>query len=117
LAPLLILACLPLACHRAPAPPPVPWERIDLWAVRPEIEIMPGDNKWARPAVPKISFLGAAEVRDMRLVPPAQLAAFPRRTAGQIRAIEQMAGSRLKWHLRIGQDAYFSFIPLGSEGP
>ena len=115
-APLLILALLPLAaCRRDAGPPPVPWERIDLWAMRPAVEVMPGDNKWARPAVPKISFLGAAEVRDMRLVPPAQLAAFPRRTAGQIRALEQMAGSRLKWRVRIGQDAYFSFIPLGSE--
>jgi arylsulfatase A-like enzyme len=28
-----------------------------------------------------------------------------------------MAGSRLKWRLRLGQDAYFSFIPLGSEMP
>lgn len=74
-------------------------------------------NKWARPAVPKISVLGAAEVRDMSLVPPAQLAAFPKRTAGQIRALEQMAGSRLKWRVRVGQDAYFSFIPLGSEVP
>jgi arylsulfatase len=113
-----LLFLLPLAaCRRAPDPPRGPWERTDLWQVRPEVEMTPGNNKWARPAVPKISFLGAAEVRDMRLVPPAQLAAFPKRTAGQIRALEQMAGSRLKWRLRVGQDAYFSFIPLGSEVP
>jgi arylsulfatase len=85
--------------------------------MRPEAEMVPGDNKWARAAVPKIAFLGAAEVRDMRLVPPAQLAAFPKRTAGQIRALEQMAGSRLKWRLHVEQEAYFSFIPLGSEVP
>jgi arylsulfatase A-like enzyme len=85
--------------------------------VRPEVEVMPGDNKWARPAVPKISFLGAEEVRDMRLVTPEQLVNFPKRTAGQVRALEQMAGSRLKWRVRIGPDAYFSFLPLGSEVP
>lgn len=85
--------------------------------MRPVAELTPGDNKWARPAVPKIAFLGAGEVRDMSLVKPEQLVAFPKRTAGQVRALEQMAGSRLKWRLRIGQDAYFSFLPLGSEVP
>jgi arylsulfatase A-like enzyme len=113
--PLLALAAL-AACRPAPPPPP-PWERIDLWQLRPVAELTPGDNKWARPAVPKIAFLGAEEVRDMRLVNPAQLAAFPKRTSGQVRALEQMAGSRLRWRLRIGSDAYFSFLPLGSEVP
>jgi arylsulfatase A-like enzyme len=109
-----VLGCV--ACRRAPRPP-LPWERTDLWQTRPVVEMMQGTNKWARPGVQKISFLGAAEVRDMRLVPAAQLAAFPRRTAGQIRALEQMAGSRLKWRLRIGPEAYFSFIPLGFVAP
>jgi arylsulfatase A-like enzyme len=114
-APALLLALA--ACRPDAAPPPQPWERIDLWEMRPVAEVTPGESKWARPAVPEISFLGAEEVRDMRFVPAAQLAAFPKRTAGQVRALRQMAGSRLKWRLRIGQDAYFSFIPLGSDGP
>jgi arylsulfatase A-like enzyme len=120
LIPVLLFAISPMfltACRHDAGPPVLPWERIDLWQVRPVAEMTPGTNKWARPAVPKISFLGAAEVRDMRLVPAAQLAAFPRRPAGQIRALEQMAGSRLKWRVRLGPDAYFSFIPLGSEMP
>lgn len=68
------------------------------------------------PVVPKISFLGSAEVRDMRLVPASQLAAFPRRTAGQVQALEMKAGSRARWPVRIGREGYFSFTPLGSEG-
>lgn len=90
---------------------------MDLWQIKPEAEMTPGNNRWLRPAVQKISFLGAEEVRDMSRVPPQQLVAFPKRTAGQIRAMEQMAGSRLKWRVKIGQDAYFSFIPLGYEKP
>jgi arylsulfatase A-like enzyme len=67
------------------------------------------------PVVPKISFLGSAEVRDMRLVPASQLVSFPRRTAGQVQALEMKAGSRARWPVRIGKDGYFSFTPLGSE--
>lgn len=110
---LLLAACRP----EASAPPTLPWERMDLWQIRPAVEMTPGNNRWLRPAAQKISFLGAEEVRDMSRVPAQQLVAFPKRTAGQIRALEQMAGSRLKWRVRIGQDAYFSFIPLGSEKP
>jgi arylsulfatase len=94
---------------------PLPWQRIDLWQLKAEAEIVPGDNKWLRPSSQLIGFLGAEEVRDMSRVPPQQLAAFPKRTAGQIRVLEQLAGARLKWRMRIGQDAYFSFIPLGTR--
>lgn len=91
-----------------------PWQRIDLWQLQPEVEIAPGNSKWLRPAVQVIGYLGAEEVRDMSRVPAKQLVAFPKRTAGQIRVLEQLAGSRLKWRMRIGQDAYVSFIPLGT---
>ncbi len=103
------------ACAREKAAAPLPWQRIDLWQLKPEVEIVPGDNKWLRPSVQLIGYLGAEEVRDMSRVPAAQLIAFPKRTAGQIRVLEQLAGSRLKWRMRIGQDAYFSFIPLGTQ--
>lgn len=111
LAALLALAACRAGDEAAALPP---WQRIDLWQLKPEAEVLPGDNKWLRPAVQEIGFLGAEEVRDMSRVPAAQLAAFPRRTAGQIRVLEQVAGSRVKWRTRIGQEAYFSFIPLGT---
>ncbi|HBL27169.1 MAG TPA: hypothetical protein DD490_10075, partial [Acidobacteria bacterium] len=114
---LLCAALLTLtACsRREEAAPGLPWQRIDLWQLRPQAEVLPGDSKWLRPAVQTIGFLGAEEVRDMTRVPASQLRAFPRRTAGQIRVLEQVAGSRLKWRLKIGTDAYFSFIPLGTQ--
>lgn len=117
--PLLLLSLLLLAaCRREPpVPPELPWERFDLWQVKPKIEAMPIDNKWLRVSIQRISFLGSQEVRDMRLVAPQQLAAFPRRTAGQVRALEQVAGSRLVWHVKVGPEAFFSFIPLGAEKP
>ncbi|HKH49115.1 MAG TPA: sulfatase [Thermoanaerobaculia bacterium] len=112
-----LAASLSLSACRArdEAPALPPWQRIDLWQLKPEAEIVPGNNKWLRPAIQEIGFLGAEEVRDMSRVPPQQLITFPRRTAGQIRVLEQLAGSRLKWRMRIGQDAYFSFIPLGTQ--
>lgn len=116
--PGLVALLLGLSACRAgeeEASAPLPWQRIDLWQLRPEAEIVPGNNKWLRPAVQLIGYLGAEEVRDMRLVPPQQLVAFPKRTAGQIRVLEQIAGSRLKWRMKIGPDAYFSFIPLGTQ--
>lgn len=104
------------ACRaREETPALPPWQRIDLWQLKPEAEVVPGNNKWLRPAVQTIGFLGAEEVRDMSRVPARQLIAFPKRTAGQIRVLEQLAGSRLKWRMRIGQEAYFSFIPLGTQ--
>jgi arylsulfatase A-like enzyme len=66
------------------------------------------------PAVSTISYLGSAEVRDMSLVPSSQLAHFPKRTAGQVEALEMKAGSRISWQVRVGRDGYLSFTPLGS---
>lgn len=107
--------CLSGCRAREEAAVPPPWQRIDLWQVKPEAEMVPGNNKWLRPAAQVIGYLGAEEVRDMSRVPARQLTAFPRRTAGQIRVVEQLAGSRVKWRMRIGPDAYFSFIPLGTQ--
>lgn len=96
------------ACQAEPGPPSLPWARIDLSRKPLAVEI-------GEPVIPKISFLGSAEVRDMRLVPASQLVSFPRRTAGQVQALEMKAGSRARWPLRIGRESYFSFTPLGSE--
>ncbi len=89
-----------------------PWDRLDLWRVKPETDSTTAG--WRKPTVRQISYLGAAEVRDMSLVPAQQLVAFPRRTAGQVKALEQRAGSRVRWKIQPGQDAYLSFIPLGT---
>jgi arylsulfatase len=103
------------ACsQKAAADPAGAWQRTDLWIENPEVELA---TKSARPFTKRISFLGAAEVRDMSKVPPQQLIAFPTRTAGQVRALEQQPGSRLKYHLHLGRAPYFSFVPLGSETP
>jgi len=107
--------CVSSCRSRQEAAAPAPWQRIDLWQLKPELEIVPGNNKWLRPVTQIIGFLGAEEVRDMSRVPAQQLIAFPKRPSGQIRVLEQLAGSRLKWRMRIGQDAYFSFIPLGTQ--
>lgn len=50
----------------------------------------------------------------MRLVPAQQLIAFPKRTAGQVKALEQRASSLVRWTIQPGRDAYFSFVPLGT---
>jgi arylsulfatase A-like enzyme len=106
------LLALP-ACRPQPeAEPAGAWNRLDLWRAKPEIEVGPADGRKA--TIRKISYLGAEEVRDMRLVPPQQLVTFPKRTAGQVKALEQRVGSRVRWTVRPGRDAYFSFIPLGT---
>lgn len=88
------------------------WDRVDLWTLKPEVESTPAE--WKKAVFRQVSFLGAEEVRDMRLVPAQQLLHFPKRTAGQIKALEQRASSRIRWTIEPGRDAYFSFIPLGT---
>jgi arylsulfatase len=108
-------AVLALAgCRAQPPQETRPWVRLDLARTALTVEMAPD------PGIPvgrKISYLGSAEVRDMRLVPESQLAHFPKRTAGQVEALEMKAGTRVHWTVRVGRDAYVSFTPLGSEGP
>jgi len=85
---------------------------VDLWAVNPTVESTP--PMWKRAVFRRISYLGAEEVRNMRFVPPQQLVAFPKRTAGQVKALEQRASTRVRWTIEPGKDAYFSFVPLGT---
>ncbi|HVF60028.1 MAG TPA: sulfatase [Thermoanaerobaculia bacterium] len=112
--PILALALL-AACAREGAVPPPPWERVDLWSTKPVVETPPPGSRWLRASTQTISFLGTAEVRDMAKIPPSQLVAFPRRTAGQVRAVAQTAGSRLRWRVVLGTEPYLSFVPLGTE--
>jgi arylsulfatase A-like enzyme len=112
---LLGAAVLALAGCRAQAPQETRrWVRVDLARTPLVVEMAPD------PGIPvgrKISYLGSAEVRDMSLVPASQLEHFPKRTAGQVEALEMKAGTRVHWTVRAGQEAYVSFTPLGSEGP
>jgi len=93
------------------------WTPLDVWSTKPEIEVYPFGDKSITPYQERMVTLGAAEVRDLSKVPPDQLKTYPKEGGGQIRAIDQLAGSRLKWHLELGDDAYFSFVPLGAEKP
>lgn len=108
LVPLLFLT----ACNQPPIlDRPAAWTRFDLGSEPPRVLIAGA----AAPAHRTVaSFLGAAEVRDMSQVPAEQLVTFPRRTAGQVPAIEQRAGSRLGWTVNLGTAPYVSFVPLGA---
>lgn len=110
---LLLLASLLLilpACRRSSSAGA--WDRFDLWQTAPAVESTPAE--WNDAIFRQISYLGAEEVRDMRLVPAQQLITFPKRAAGQVRALEQRASSRVRWTIEPGRDAYFSFVPLGT---
>ena len=116
----IVLASMPLllsACGREAEPPPpaaTAWDRVDLWEVRPIVEMTPEVGKWQKPMVKRISFLGSEEVRNLALVPAQQLVNVPKRPSGQVKALEQRAGSRVRWEIVPGEEAYFSFVPLGT---
>ncbi len=111
------LCVVGLACKPQTGAPPDAWDRVDLWSLRPDVEVTPVANRWFHPTTQQISFLGASEVRDLSRVPPEQLVHFPHRPAGQIRAIEQVAASRVRWRVKLGKAPYLSFVPLGFERP
>ncbi len=85
---------------------------MDLWRTPPVVDSTPVEFKEA--TFQRISFLGAEEVRDLSRVPPEQLVAFPKRSAGEVRALEQRASTLVHWTIQPGRDAYFSFVPLGA---
>ena len=109
---LLVLALGLASCERVAQE--LPWEQIDLVKLRPEIEARP-EGARGRMIAPLTSYLGSEEVRDLRRVPAWQLARSPRRTSGQVRALQQRAATRVRWTLQPGQEAYLSFVPLGTE--
>ncbi|HEY7214690.1 MAG TPA: sulfatase [Thermoanaerobaculia bacterium] len=110
---LAILFVLSLsACHQQRGSSPDAWERLDLWRMNATVEATP--SEWRKAILRQISYLGSEEVRDMSLVPAQQLVTFPKRTAGQVKALELRASSRVRWTVQPGRDAYFSFVPLGT---
>jgi|CXWL01.1.fsa_nt_gi arylsulfatase A-like enzyme len=108
---LLALCLLLFACDRPPIlDRPDAWVRFDLVAEPPRVAV---NARGGAPWRVQTAFLGAAEVRDMSRVAVEQLAVFPRRTAGQVRALEQAAGSRLAWTVALGRAPHVAFVPLG----
>ncbi len=110
---LLVSLGFALACS---APDPGAWRRVDLWQVAPRVELSPFANKRKAVFEAKIGYLGAQEVRDLSQVPESSFRVFPHQAAGQVRTLEQVAGSRLAFSLELGQEPYLSFSPLLADG-
>jgi arylsulfatase len=112
-----LLSLLALAgCHKK-QPLGKPWVHLDLTKERPIVEATPPGVNEDQVYSQRIAQLGAAEVRDMSKVPPAQQQQFPKSSPGEIRVVEQTALSRIKWRVHIDDGSYVSFIPLGFEKP
>lgn len=92
---LLLLLC----CQARVAPGP--WQRFDLLTLSPTLQAV---------ALP----LGPEEVRPQ--LPAAERLQVARLPAAEVRAFSQPGGSRVRWRLRLGEQAYFSFVPLGKRG-
>ncbi|HEX4953976.1 MAG TPA: sulfatase [Thermoanaerobaculia bacterium] len=105
------LAALSLALACSP-PDPGAWRRVDLWQTVPRVQLSPFVNKRKVVFEAKIGYLGAQEVRDLSQVPESSFKVFPHQAAGQVRTLEQVAGSRLAFPLDLGREPYFAFTPL-----
>jgi arylsulfatase A-like enzyme len=104
------------ACHKKP-PLGKPWVHLDLTKEQPFVELTPPGVNENQVFTQRTAPLGGTEVRDMSKVPPDQKQQFPQSSAGEIRAVEQTASSRLKWRVHVDDGTYVSFIPLGYEKP
>src|ERR1700726_3164438 len=112
-----LLSLLALAaCHKK-QPLGKPWVRLDLTKEQPFVELTPPGVNEDQVFKQRTAPLGATEVRDMSKVPADQKQQFPQSSAGEIRAVEQTASSRLKWRVHVDDGSYVSFIPLGYEKP
>lgn len=99
-----------LACSDEPSAAG-PWQRIDLWFDRPHIENLAGERLPHQVVREKVPY-GAAEVRDLE---PEQRRRQRRLSAAGINVLEQYVGSRLVKRVQLGQEPYFSFVPLPLE--
>ncbi len=109
-ATVLVLLLGVLAC--APREAPVgAWQRVDLWFDRPYVENLAGERLPHQVRHVKAPF-GAAEVRAM--VPESRRGKRPL-SAPSVNVLEHNVGSRLVKPLQLGEQAYFSFIPLPVE--
>jgi len=88
------------------------WERFDPTRETPVIDITPFANPRKQAYGQGIGYLGAWEVRNLALVPPETFATYPNQSAGQVRQLRQVAGSRLAWRLTLGAEPFLTFVPL-----
>jgi arylsulfatase A-like enzyme len=107
---LLTLSLAAFGCRQAGLPGA--WERLDLAAAEPRVEVTPFGPEGPSPYRSLVAYLGAAEVRDLSRVPPNTFAVYPHQSAGQVQALEQAAASRLAWRLTLGSEPHFSATPL-----
>ncbi len=91
------------------------WERQDLWAREPVVEQVGRTLEFGPVWQRRVAHLGAHEVRDRAVVPAESFAHVPWLPASEVHALEQVMGSRLAWRLELGDEPYFSFIPLRDE--
>jgi arylsulfatase A-like enzyme len=91
------------------------WQRFDLWTHPAHIE-QRGRGPWP-PLSRTISWLGAREVRDpVALAARGGGGAVERLSAGEVRALVQLPGSRVGWRVTLGDQPYLSFVPLREDG-
>ena len=106
----LLSALLGLAACGAPPAPPGRFGA--LTPARPRVASAPSLPPRTRPYVRLLRPLGASEVRDLGRLRPQDLEHMPQLSAGSVRALEQMAGSRLVWHVELGSEPWLGFTPL-----
>src|SRR6202049_2428080 len=108
-----LLSLLALAgCHKK-QPLGKPWVRLDLTKEQPFVELTPPGVNEDQVFKQRTAPLGATEVRDMSKVPADQKQQFPQSSAGEIRAVEQTASSRLKWRGAARGRGSGGVLPLG----
>ena len=106
------------------------WERLDLAATPPAraSRLALGPASGSQPAAGSLAGggpgsgpalargvavpLGPEETRDLTRIALAQRARQAPLPAGEITALAQRAGTRLAWTIALGEDPYFSFVPL-----
>ncbi len=101
-------------CHKKPLGPP--WVQLDLTQEKPFVELTPPGISENQVYQQRVGHLGSTEVRDLSKVPADQQQTFPS-SAGEVRVVEQIAGSRLKWRVHVDDGSYVSFTPVGFEKP
>ncbi len=106
----LVVALVSSACGRSGGGA---WQRFDFWQEPATVERR-GGGEWP-PLVRRTAWLGAREVRDPVALAARGGGAVAQLSAGEVRALEQLPGSRVGWRVRLGEEPYFSFVPLREE--
>ncbi len=92
-----------------------PWHRHDLWRAPEAVEAKPAAIGQQRAWHRRLAHLGSAEIRDRSRVQSFHFEVVPSLPASEVRALEQVADSRLRYALQLGEEPFFSFIPLRND--